>query len=185
MAARKCRIDETMSDAKPEQAPVTTDNTEATDGRARRTRVLKKGKIVFQGGLRSLPCIVRNLSDGGALLQFEQAFLLPAQFDLHIDLENFEVTCEKRWEDGLKCGVQFIGEKRQVMAQRAQILKTSENALTTETNTNQESLDDFFVRRAREQKDGQQQRQQGLAQPQPTRRTRPAGSGKPGFGKRR
>ncbi len=164
---------------------MTTDSSGAQDGRERRTRVLKKGKIVFQGGLRSLPCIVRNLSDGGALLQFEQAFLLPPQFDLHIDLENFEVTCVKRWEEGLRCGVQFIGEKRQVVAQRAQILKTSEAALNVETDPNQESLDDFFVRSARDQKDGRQQHaQQNLGQQQPVRRTRPAG-GKPGFGKRR
>lgn len=157
-----------MAECKPDEAA----------DRPRRSRVLKKGKIVFQGGLRSAPCIVRNLSDGGALLQFETAFLLPPQFDLHIDLENFEVSCEKRWEDGLKCGVQFISDKRQVVAQRGQSLKSSEDALKSEIDVLQDSPHNFFTRNA-------MMNASRPAQPQPVRRTRPAPSGKPSFGKRR
>ena len=96
---------------------------------AHRARVFKKGKMVFENGLRSIPCTVRNLADGGALLEFEQAYLLPTEFELFIELEDYEVTCERRWEDGLRCGVQFVGEKRHTARQRAQVLKTSETAL--------------------------------------------------------
>ncbi|WP_420411331.1 PilZ domain-containing protein [Roseibium sp.] len=166
-----------MSDEKQEQALMSGQETGAPEDRPRRTRVLKKGKIVFQGGLRSFPCIVRNLSEGGALLQFETAFMSPPQFDLHIDLENFEVSCEKRWEDGLKIGVQFITEKRTVSAQRAQTLKTSEEALKSEIDIMHDSPDNFFTRQ--HMVDDQKHTRQ------PVRRTRPAGSGKSGFGKRR
>lgn len=146
--------------------------------RARRTRVLKKGRIIFQRGLRSIPCIVRDLSDGGAKLQFENAFMLPKQFDLHIDLEDFEVTCERRWEEGLTCGVQFVGEKRYVNRQRAQVLKTSEDALKTELDELTDARDDFFTRNRDRSSDPMPQ--------QPVRRTRPSGgAGKPTFGKRR
>jgi hypothetical protein len=167
-----------MSEDKQEQAPVSGQETRTADDRPRRTRVLKKGKIIFQGGLRSFPCIVRNLSDGGAMLQFETAFMAPPQFELQIDLENFEVTCEKRWEDGLKMGVQFISEKRIVGAQRAQSLKTSEEALKSEIDLLHDSPDNFFTRQHM-MDDGKRSQQQ------PVRRARPAGSGKPAFGKRR
>jgi len=167
-----------MSDSKPEQHHQQSEE-DARDlvPRERRARVFKKGKMVFQNGLRSIPCVIRNISDGGAMLEFEQAFLLPKEFDLHIDLEDYEVTCERRWEEGLRCGVQFISEKRHVSKQRAQVLKTSEKALTTEIDERTESPDNFFTRKRVEEKTPQPA--------QPVRPSRPAGGGKPTFGKRR
>jgi PilZ domain len=148
---------------------------ELTD-RPKRARVFKKGKMVFQNGLRSIPCMVRNISEGGAMLEFETAFLLPQEFNLYIDLEDYEVTCERRWEKGLRCGVQFIGEKRHKSAQRAQTLKTSDEALNEDTDARKETLDCFFTRRRSEDT---------RRTVEPTRPSRPTGGGKPGFGKRR
>ncbi|EAV45946.1 PilZ domain-containing protein [Roseibium aggregatum] len=147
--------------------------------RERRARVFKKGKMIFQNGLRSIPCIVRNISDGGALLEFEQAYMLPKEFDLHIDLEDYEVTCERRWEEGLRCGVQFIGEKRPVAAQRAQVLRSSEEALrNNEPDHRRDSPDNFFQRRHMDEPHADERAS--------VRRNRPdAGAGKPTFGKRR
>lgn len=160
----------------PDQSTPTVPQPTSKAERDRRSRVLKKGKIIFQNGLRSTPCIVRNISDGGALLHFETAFLLPQHFELHIDLEDFEVTCERRWEDGLKCGVQFISEKRRIGKVRAQTLKTSEEALTPDADPTQETLDTFFQRRVHEAP---------VRPPQPIHRPRPSGPTKPTFGKRR
>ena len=94
-----------MSDAKPFPHAPADESASEQMPRERRARVFKKGKMVFQNGLRSIPCMVRNISEGGALLEFEQAYMLPKEFDLHIDLEDYEVTCERRWEEGLRCGV--------------------------------------------------------------------------------
>ncbi len=168
-----------MSDAKPEPQP---NHADADDSdllpRQRRARVFKKGRMIFQSGLRSIPCTVRNLSDGGAMLEFEQAFLLPKEFDLQIDLEDYEVTCERRWEEGLRCGVEFISEKRPVGKLRAQILKSSDDALTEEIDELRDSPDNYFSRkRVMDEKNKP-------ASEQPVRTARPAG-GKPGFGKRR
>jgi len=145
--------------------------------RARRARVFKKGKMVFQNGLRSLPCTVRNISEGGAMLEFDQAYLLPKEFELHIDLEDYEVTCERRWEEGLRCGVQFVSEKRPVHQQRAQVLRTSEEALKNEIDERHDSPDNFFTRK--------HFHDQQQSVPEPVHRVRPAGGAKPGFGKRR
>lgn len=161
----------------PPTIPANGDDDRELIPRARRARVFKKGKMVFQNGLRSLPCTVRNISDGGAMLQFDQAYLLPKEFELHIDLEDYEVTCERRWEEGLRCGVQFISEKRPVHQQRAQVLKSSEEALKNDIDERHDSPDNFFTRK-------HYYAQQETA-PEPVHHVRPTGGGKPGFGKRR
>jgi len=167
-----------MSDAKPDPNHSTDESTSDQFPRERRARVFKKGKMVFQQGLRSIPCIVRNVSESGALLQFEQAYMLPKEFDLHIDLEDYEVTCERRWEEGLRCGVQFISEKRWVSAQRAQVLLTSEEGFKSEVDDRRDSPDSFFQRKHFDAPKGAPDRQ--------ARKVRPgAGDDKPSFGKRR
>ncbi|QFT00918.1 MULTISPECIES: PilZ domain-containing protein [Stappiaceae] len=169
-----------MSDAKPFPHTPADESASEQMPRERRARVFKKGKMVFQNGLRSIPCMVRNISEGGALLEFEQAYMLPKEFDLHIDLEDYEVTCERRWEEGLRCGVQFIGEKRHVAAQRAQVLKSSEEALRSELDERRDSPDNFFQRRHQDEPHADER-----TSVRRNRQDASAGAGKPTFGKRR
>jgi len=112
--------------------------------REHRSRVLKKAKVLFKEGLRSVPCVVRNISPHGARLEFDQAYLIPKDFELRIELEGFEVTCERRWEDGLACGVQFISEKRPIKLERTQVLRPSDRALPNMRRT--ADLDDMASR---------------------------------------
>ncbi len=145
--------------------------------RAHRARIFKKGKMIFENGLRSIPCTVRNLAEGGALLEFEQAYLLPTEFELFMELADYEVTCERRWEDGLRCGVQFISEKRQTAKQREQVLQTSEQALKRDRNLRTETADGILDRKRSE-----------FVQPEAStdpRAPRGTSSGKRTFGKRR
>ncbi len=177
------RIETNMSDAKvaPQTSAEDTGIDAGTDlnERSRRARALKKGKLLFNRGLRSVPCIIRNLSETGAKLEFEQAYLLPAEFILQIDLEDFEVTCERRWEEGLRCGVEFISEKRPVSKQREQVLKSSDEALGERIDAHRDSPDDFFSRQR------VMNERETAAPEQPARTARPAASSKPGFGRRR
>nr|WP_319386610.1 PilZ domain-containing protein [uncultured Roseibium sp.] len=160
------------------QSPSDEFDTEQNE-RARRSRALKKGKLIFNRGLRSIPCIVRNLSESGAKLEFEQAYLLPQEFVLQIDLEDFEVTCQRRWEDGLRCGVEFISGKRAVGQMRSQTLKSSDDALTEEIDELRDSPDNYFSRK-------RVLEQQRPNEPEgPARATRPDASSTKGFGRRR
>lgn len=168
-----------MPDAKQAPLPSSEETESDLNERARRARALKKGKLLFNRGLRSVPCIIRNLSDTGAKLEFEQAYLLPQEFVLQIDLEDFEVTCERRWEEGLRCGVEFISEKRPVGKLRAQILQSSDDALKEDIDELRDSPDNFFSRKRVIDEKAQ------AAPEQPTRAARPATGSKPGFGKRR
>ncbi|WP_428649729.1 PilZ domain-containing protein, partial [Roseibium sp.] len=144
--------------------------------RAHLARVFKKGKMVFENGLRSIPCTVRNLAEGGALLEFEQPYLLPAEFELYMELADYEVTCERRWEEGLRCGVEFVGDKRHKGKQREQVLQPSDVNLGTQnfrSETAESILDSKRGEPARQPKD-------------PASATvPPAGTGKRTFGKRK
>lgn len=51
---------------------------------AQRHRTLKTGLIVFNGGRSTLTCVVRNLSDTGALLKVEISAGIPGGFALRI-----------------------------------------------------------------------------------------------------
>lgn len=165
----------TMSTANPapQQDADNKDNEDFTP-RARRARVYKKGKMVFQNGLRSIPCVVRNISDGGAMLEFDQPYILPKDFELYIDLEDYEVTCERRWETGLKCGVMFTSERRHVPQKRYQTLNPSDAALPN-------GFDAFHAHQ--EDSDPEAEGEDGADAPSDAE-TLPHG-GKPSFGRRR
>lgn len=54
------------------------------------------------------PCIVRNFSDGGALLEFTVEIELPPRFRLIVDAKGVDTLCEPRHKDGLLIGARFL-----------------------------------------------------------------------------
>ena len=50
---------------------------------ATRVRAVLKGEIRFDGGLRSTPCVIRDISDTGARLELQSDLALPDHFDLY------------------------------------------------------------------------------------------------------
>jgi hypothetical protein len=59
-------------------------------------------------GRPPLPCIVRNLSVKGALLELDVPDWLPYEFRLRIDASGFDVDCELRHKGKNGCGVMFV-----------------------------------------------------------------------------
>jgi hypothetical protein len=64
------------------------------------------GWIVPDGRPR-IACVVRNVSEGGALLEFEVPRGLPYWFTLIIESKGFEARCEVRHQSERWMGVQF------------------------------------------------------------------------------
>lgn len=62
-------------------------------------------------GRPTMPCIVRNLSVNGALLEFDVPDWMPYSFRLRIEASNFEVDCELRHKGDKGCGVMFVESK--------------------------------------------------------------------------
>ena len=73
----------------------------------RRRRVFKGGKVSFNNGSSVVDCVVRDLSEDGARLEFESYFDCPHLVRLHIT--GGEVyDCEVRWFANKVMGVRFL-----------------------------------------------------------------------------
>jgi hypothetical protein len=78
-------------------------------GGGRRT-ALKSAQVVYNNGKSSIPCRIRNISEGGAKLEFGIAQLLPHKFELHVPGMPVR-QCDLRWAKDNLVGVQFITEQ--------------------------------------------------------------------------
>ena len=59
-------------------------------------------------GRPKIACLVRNVSEGGALLEFDVPKVMPFRFKLVIDCKGFEAWCEQRHSSDSWMGVQFV-----------------------------------------------------------------------------
>jgi hypothetical protein len=69
-----------------------------------RLRMLKSGKILL--GKASVPCTVRNISDGGACLQVQSTYGLPSAFEFTLD-DKPSRPCKVVWLDATTVRVEF------------------------------------------------------------------------------
>jgi hypothetical protein len=70
-----------------------------------RHRVLKAGKIAFNGGASVLDCTIRNISETGACLVVVNAVAVPQEFDLLPD--DTSRRCDALWRKPNRVGVKF------------------------------------------------------------------------------
>lgn len=73
---------------------------------ARRRRVLKQGRIAFDGG-GAVDCMVRNMSDTGARVEVVNPVGLPPIFTLVIPADRFTRRCHAVWGQHKRIGVAF------------------------------------------------------------------------------
>jgi hypothetical protein len=73
--------------------------------RAQRRRVIKSGKITFGGG--AISCVVRNLSESGAMLEVESPVGVPDRFTLVFDSDGVHQECRTVWRKPTRIGVAF------------------------------------------------------------------------------
>ncbi|AGB72265.1 MULTISPECIES: PilZ domain-containing protein [Rhizobium] len=74
---------------------------------ATRKRTLLGAKIIFNDGHSVFDCLVRNLSDTGALIQIENPLAAPNTFDLQLSDERL-MACAVRWRKINSMGVEFV-----------------------------------------------------------------------------
>jgi hypothetical protein len=79
-------------------------------GQDRRT-VLKGAKVVINNGKAVLVCRVRDLSPGGARLEFPPRQAFPDSFELHVTGQPVR-KCERRWTRNNIVGVRFVAEDK-------------------------------------------------------------------------
>jgi hypothetical protein len=67
--------------------------------------------VYFEGRGTAVDCVVRDISDIGARLQFEKPLVLAELLDLHIPIKGQSFHAEKRWYNGGEMGVAFHSTK--------------------------------------------------------------------------
>jgi hypothetical protein len=72
---------------------------------AQRYRVLK-GATIACGGI-DVPCVVRNLSSGGAAVDLADQTSLPPSFTLTIERDRFIRRCRPVWRSDKRVGLAF------------------------------------------------------------------------------
>jgi PilZ domain len=73
---------------------------------ATRHRSYKSGKLVFNDNKSVLDCIIRNLSQAGALLEIPAVATVPEEFDLHAD--GGVRRCKVLWRRPNRMGIKFL-----------------------------------------------------------------------------
>lgn len=82
-----------------------------------RRTVNMHGWVMIEGRPR-IPCVVRNISVEGALLEFESPTWLPYYFRLVIDVSQFETECELRHQAPNSVGVRFVQRRDETVGTR-------------------------------------------------------------------
>jgi 4-hydroxy-tetrahydrodipicolinate synthase len=75
--------------------------------RQRRNRTLKSGRIIFNGGYSVLTCTIRNLSEGGAMIEVVAMLGIPHEFDLAVEPAPPR-RCRVAWRRDNRLGVYFV-----------------------------------------------------------------------------
>lgn len=73
---------------------------------SQRYRVFKGGTITFENC--GIACTVRNISDSGAAIDFENPVILPQSFTLSIARDNFVRNCRPAWRNDKRIGLAFV-----------------------------------------------------------------------------
>ena len=75
--------------------------------RSPRQRTFLGGVVGFNGRRSTLDCMVRNLSDDGALMILSDAIALPQAFDLEIPTRQRQYPARVIWRSGERIGIVF------------------------------------------------------------------------------
>lgn len=74
---------------------------------APRHKCFLRAFVYFEGRGTAINCVVRDISDIGARLQFDKPLVLTELLDLHIPIKGQSFHAVKRWYNGDQMGVAF------------------------------------------------------------------------------
>jgi hypothetical protein len=76
-----------------------------------RLRSLLGARACYNQRRATLDCVVRNISEGGALIVVPETVLLPSDFELEIAQRQRSYHAHVRWRTGTRIGVSFEPEE--------------------------------------------------------------------------
>ena len=91
---------------------INTENQDEQTAREPRLRTLKQGFAGWTELHAVVECIVRDMSEGGAKLQFKDVGTLPSAFELTVPVDGTIRPCKIVWARANFVGVEFTGSAR-------------------------------------------------------------------------
>ena len=79
-----------------------------------RNRVYYAGKVAFNARNSTLACVVRNFSQRGAKIEFENSAMLPDQVDFEIERRGLSCRAHLVWRDRNAAGLAFSNVRETV-----------------------------------------------------------------------
>ncbi len=92
---------------------------------SQRNRVLKPAAIKFDHNFADVPCVIRDLSEIGALGEIPTEFEIPQHFTMRIPMNGYEVNCQITRRNGHQIGTDFVSEKHQTSSKKIQYIKAT------------------------------------------------------------
>lgn len=100
--------------------------------RAYRRRTYKSALVYNDGCGGARPCILKNISETGALLHIEDINGLPSSFKVAVELDDFEVDAKWIWRKDVRLGVQFQGPLQIYHSNRKQVVLPVDGPMQTD-----------------------------------------------------
>jgi hypothetical protein len=76
--------------------------------RAARQRSFLQGRLFYNGRRNSVDCVIRDISDTGARLQFSAAVTVPEALELYVPNKDQMYRVRAEWRRGEEMGVVFL-----------------------------------------------------------------------------
>jgi hypothetical protein len=76
--------------------------------KVRRRRSYLGGRIVFNNGMSTIDCLIRDISPEGARLVVHDAYAIPDRFELLITVRGERFKAMKVWRDPGDAGIRFV-----------------------------------------------------------------------------
>jgi PilZ domain len=97
--------------------------------RTQRNRVIYHGRIAYNERLSTIDCVVRNFSNDGVKVEFDNLALLPDEVDLFIAKKNRSFRARLAWRNVNRAGLTFRPSSRSdvIPLDWAQRLRRSES----------------------------------------------------------
>lgn len=92
-------------------------------------RTLLTGKVIFGFGQSTLDCVVKRLTQNGAVLQLESGLGVPNQFQLSIPRERLVRPCRLVWRSDRQIGVTFEAQVGTEARPPEELPKSAKSAL--------------------------------------------------------
>lgn len=92
---------------------------------APRLRTLKRVHAAFNDEFSAVECVIKNVSDTGAFISFDDGSLIPQVFTLVNRFDGYKVDCEIVHRNGNSAGIKFIQPFERIEATRKQVVQAA------------------------------------------------------------